>query len=167
MQTKDQVRGSSRFPRQFWTQPKWWTATNQHCHPWTPAASAAKNQDPLSSFYPMSTRAPFAAKKNKVFDNDQHQTSSLPLPCSHTLTFLMARHPDQRHDLRVFTLLCRPQVTLCSQRENPLRGNTKTGKTVCLTHHTALTPYAYDWCYGLAWVQGSVAQPFLPLLVFV
>lgn len=35
---------------QFWIRPKWWTATNQHCHPWTPAASVAKNQDPLSCF---------------------------------------------------------------------------------------------------------------------
>lgn len=133
--------------------------TNQHCHSQSLATSVAKT--PVFNQCPPS----FAAKENKVCENGRHPISSLSLLCIRTFTFVMSKHPDQSHDLRVFTLYCGPQGALCSQRENPLRGNTKTGKTVCVTHQTALTLCAYNWCYGWAQVQGSTAQPILPLLV--
>lgn len=72
--------------------------------------------------------------------------------CIHTLTCLMSKYSHQSHDLRVFTLCCRPQV-------NPLRGNTKTGKTVCATNHTAQTLCA-RWMQWFRVLVGFIDSAF-------
>ena len=87
--------------------------------------------------------------KNKEFDVGLLHPKAKAFH-NYVFIFLMSKYPHQSHDLRVFTLHFRPPVSLCSQRGDPLRINTKTGKTVCVTNHTPVTLYAYDGWEDLA-----------------
>lgn len=58
---------------------------------------------------------------------------------SHPCMFLVWTSTTEPWFESVYIVLQTPSESLHLQMENPLNGNTKTGKTVCVTHHTTRT----------------------------
>lgn len=68
------------------------------------------------------------------------QKASLPQLFIHlTCTYIMSKYSHQRPHVTVFTSFCGPPAGLpLLSAGNPLRETAKTGKTVCIAHHTPL-----------------------------